>query len=286
MFKHNITSVRTPGATNGYLKESKKKECLVRFIRHGKSRAHDGEANRRAKLVALSSIGKAQAKDIASYLERKPDLIVSSPYLRAWQTALPTKERFPDVNCRVWSDVQEFSYLEAIDGVLSTQADRSPFVKEYWNICRPDWNFEGDKENESFKQLVQRAQNTLNRLQKYWENKQQCDTFIVIFTHEQFIRAIEGLINGTLKIEPDARDMKFFRQKLINTPLAFASGLEVKKNSLKADKWTCKEWMPEGEAKTVSINLFMNEIFVPIETTYSLMECHVHDKQAKVSLYS
>lgn len=189
----------------------------VLFIRHGKSETHAGKVAASSKRVPLTQEGKVQAKFIADRLERKPDLIVSSPYLRAWQTAGPTIRRFPKAPCKVWLDVQEFAYLGLLDGIPSSKEDRRELVEEYWTECNPSWNYNCE-ESESFTQFIQRTKTALDRLQKQKEFR-----FIVIFTHEQFIRAAQGLLEGWLKPAPDPANMWQFWQRLEKSPLPFGA---------------------------------------------------------------
>lgn len=194
----------------------------VLFIRHGKSETHAGKAGTSSRRVPLTLSGRDQAQDIANKLTCKPDLIISSCYLRAWQTALPTRRRFPTVPCKVWLDVQEFNYLGVIEGVFSSKEERSELVNEYWERNDPDWNF-GCKESEceSFSHFIQRTKATLARLQ-------QQKGLIIIFTHEQFIRAVQGLFEGWL--EPTPEKMRLFRQWLLDQPLPFCD-IQVMKDA-------------------------------------------------------
>lgn len=199
----------------------------VLFIRHSKSETHAGKAGTCSKRVPLTFCGKDQAQDIANKLTRKPDLIISSPYVRAWQTALPTRRRFPRVPCKVWLDVQEFDYLGVIEGVFSSKEERSELVTEYWEKNDPGWNFEcKESECESFAHFIQRTEATLARLQKQ-------KGLIIIFTHEQFIRAVQGLLAGWL--EPTPEKMRQFRQYLLDQPLPFGA-IQVMKDR-KMQSW-------------------------------------------------
>lgn len=212
----------------------------VLFIRHGKSETHAGKAGTCSRRVPLTLSGRDQAQDIANKLTRKPDLIISSRYLRAWQTALPTRRRFPTVPCKVWLDVHEFNYLGVIEGVFSSKEERSELVNEYWERNDPDWNFEcKESECESFSHFIQRTKATLARLQPQ-------KGLIIIFTHEQFIRAVQGLLEGWL--EPTPEKMRLFRQWLLDQPLPFCD-IQVMKDG-KMQGWAAyqeKEAARESE---------------------------------------
>lgn len=66
------------------------------LIRHGESIANAGEATDDHKSIPLSELGLKQAQALALQIPKRPDLIVTSPYLRAQQTAMYTIGRFPD----------------------------------------------------------------------------------------------------------------------------------------------------------------------------------------------
>lgn len=183
----------------------------VFFIRHGKSEAHIGKVAASSRQILLTPDGEEKAEKIAYELPYEPDLIISSPYFRAWKTAVPTMRRFPNVPRKVWLDVQEFTYLGPITGVPSSMEDRYPLVEEYWEKSDPDWHF-GHKESESFTQFLQRTEAILARLEKH-------KGFIFIFTHEQFIRAAQGILEGWLKPTPEK--MRQFRRLLKTQPLPF-----------------------------------------------------------------
>ena len=81
------------------------------LIRHGESIANAGEATQDHRNIPLSELGLKQAQSLALQIPRRPDLIVTSPYLRAQQTAMCTIGRFPDTVTGIWDCVHEFVYL-------------------------------------------------------------------------------------------------------------------------------------------------------------------------------
>lgn len=85
----------------------------VRFIRHGQSIANAGAFTADPAGIALSALGHAQAQQLADGLDRAPRLIVSSPFLRAQQTAAPTRLRYPEAASETWP-IQEFTYLHRL----------------------------------------------------------------------------------------------------------------------------------------------------------------------------
>ena len=67
----------------------------VFLIRHGESESNAGLASAGPGSAPLTADGHQQAEQIARVLADVPALIVTSPYLRARQTAQPTIRRFP-----------------------------------------------------------------------------------------------------------------------------------------------------------------------------------------------
>ena len=82
----------------------------VWLIRHGQSESNAGLPSADWRGIPLTELGHQQAERIAEVFADPPKLIVSSPYLRAQQTAQPTIARYPGAACEEWP-VQEFSYL-------------------------------------------------------------------------------------------------------------------------------------------------------------------------------
>ena len=96
------------------------------LIRHGESIANAGEATQDHRNIPLSELGLKQAQALALQIPKKPDLIVTSPYLRAQQTAMCTIGRFPDTVTGIWDCVHEFVYLAPATCVGTTSQQRRP----------------------------------------------------------------------------------------------------------------------------------------------------------------
>ena len=150
------------------------------LIRHGESIANAGEPTEDHKNIPLSMNGMEQARHLADQIETAPDLIVTSPYLRAQQTALPTMAKFPQAERGIWDCIHEFVYLAPATCVGTTFAQRRPRVIAYWRRLDPDY-VDGEGA-ESYARLIGRIDETLSLLQSRKER------FIILFTHAQFIR--------------------------------------------------------------------------------------------------
>ena len=122
------------------------------LIRHGESIANAGEATQDHRNIPLSELGLKQAQALALQIPKKPDLIVTSPYLRAQQTAMCTIGRFPDTVTGIWDCVHEFVYLAPATCVGTTSQQRRPRVINYWRKLDPDY-VDGEGA-ESYRQLI------------------------------------------------------------------------------------------------------------------------------------
>ncbi len=178
----------------------------VLLIRHGESLSNAGLPTSLPKDVVLTELGIKQAKCITEYLKSQfsLDLIVTSSYQRAKQTAEPTKDLFRSVSEKEWP-VHEFTYLSSMHGENSTVHDRRPLVETYWKMCDPFY-FDGPG-SESFEQFIERVHQVL----VYLKSTKEYNT-IAIFSHEQFIRALLWLsLRNMINLCQDTMlDFRFF----------------------------------------------------------------------------
>ena len=84
------------------------KEIL--WIRHAQSIGNAGMPTENRSSFPLSAVGYEQAEALAKKIPFTPDLIVSSPFRRAWETAAPTSARYPAVKMEIWPEIHEFTY--------------------------------------------------------------------------------------------------------------------------------------------------------------------------------
>lgn len=184
----------------------------ILLIRHGESKSNAGLPTLCPENVALTDSGIDQAQCIARCFafQVPPDLIVTSSYQRTKQTAVPTMLRFPSVPVEVWP-VEEFTYLSREEFVYpSGKADRKPLVDVYWEICDP--RLVDGPGSESFEQFIERVRGVVESI------KETSYDTIVIFSHEQFIRALQKVTEGKL-VAPDAETMYTFKAELNSDPL-------------------------------------------------------------------
>jgi probable phosphoglycerate mutase len=156
----------------------------ARLIRHGQSTSNTGRETTDPAMIPLSETGKQQADVVAHSFDRSPDLIVTSPFLRAQHTAVPITERFPSVPVTQWP-VEEFTYLGRLHGQRTTGLERRPLVDAYWNAADP--RYVDDEKSESFEGVCARARRLLTQLS-------QRDGTVAVFTHGLFMRVVLWVI--------------------------------------------------------------------------------------------
>ncbi|MFC5182385.1 histidine phosphatase family protein [Actinomadura harenae] len=175
----------------------------VWLIRHGQSESNAGRPSNGPGASPLTPLGRRQADHIAALLPTAPSLIVSSAFVRARETAMPTRARFPGAPYEEWP-VQEFTYLGSLHGPNTTNAQRLPYAEAYWKRSDPSHVDGGD--GESFQDLISRARATLESLAARPE-----PGLTVVFTHGLFIcAALWTLLTGIT--EPTPEQMRAFRR--------------------------------------------------------------------------
>jgi 2,3-bisphosphoglycerate-dependent phosphoglycerate mutase len=152
----------------------------VYFVRHAESTANAGHITSKPGDSPLTARGWLQAQCAADAMVQAPELIVTSAFVRAKQTAEPLSRQYPRVPCEVWN-VQEFTYLDPKRCQSMTYEDRRPLVEAYWRKCEP--TYQDSQDCESFQGFMERVYEMVLKLTDALQNA------IVVFTHGQFMRA-------------------------------------------------------------------------------------------------
>lgn len=162
-------------------------------VRHGESESNAGLPTANHSSAPLTERGHREARAVANVLPVAPDLVVTSSYLRAVQTAAPLIERFAPVTCEQWA-IQEFACLSSATYDGTTASARRPVVDAYWERCDP--HYCDGPGAESFVQLVGRVRVFLRAL------SQRPEQHIVVFTHGDFLRTLVWyLLTGPATID-------------------------------------------------------------------------------------
>lgn len=161
------------------------KRTIAFLIRHAESTANAGQVSDSPATIPLTTQGQQQADQLAEQFEYAPHLVISSPFIRTLQTAIPTLKRFPSVAYDIWA-IQEFTYLSPVACKHTTAAQRHPLVEAYWQ--RNDPAYVDGAGAESFNELIQRVKDFLQKLQNQYG-------LLYVFTHGQFMRATQLVLN-------------------------------------------------------------------------------------------
>lgn len=194
---------------------------MIWLIRHGESEANAGQSTGATAAIGLTPLGQAQAAALPAAFERAPDLIVSSGYRRAIDTAAPTRARFPQARYEQWP-IHEVAVLSSASRHNTTPEQRQPLVAAYWQ--RADPHYIDGPGAESFVQLIERARDTLERL------RQIDQPFVAVFGHGLFTRA---LLWAHFVAPPalDAERMRTFRSFLTGFRVPNVSIIQVYRTS-------------------------------------------------------
>jgi probable phosphoglycerate mutase len=176
----------------------------VWLVRHAESYGNSGGQTATPQSIELTEAGKQQAEGLADEISNKPDLIITSPFIRTLQTAEPLLAKFPEAKHEQWP-VYEFTYICPAKCHNTSMEDRMPLVMEYWD--RNDPNYCDGDGAESFFSFINRVANFAKKL------KNRPERFIVVFSHYQFIAAYDWF-NGLEQSPITAEQMKNFKQYL------------------------------------------------------------------------
>jgi len=185
---------------------------MLKLVRHAESCANVGSISADYAAIPLTEQGHKQAAELAQSLPHSPDWIGVSPYLRAKQTAKPLLCRFPSVPVHELP-VHEFTYISPSRCADRSPSDLKPHVDAYWHKLDPDHN--DGKGAESFADLLRRAKTFL-------ADAATRPGVGVVFTHAQFIRAIQVLLSAPPHCTETFLMQSFFKMRK-TTPVPNAS---------------------------------------------------------------
>lgn len=117
----------------------------VYFVRHGQSSSNAGALSVPHAEVPLSPLGEAQSLAVAPLLPAQPALVLTSPYVRARQTAAPycalCGVQMHEVDLLHEFDAIAFHLIEGMTG-----EQRRPVTAEFWGKADPLLRTGKDKE--------------------------------------------------------------------------------------------------------------------------------------------
>jgi broad specificity phosphatase PhoE len=191
--------------------------ALTWLVRHGQSASNAGLPAIGHGEVPLTALGREQAREVARRVDRQPDRLIVSPFLRARETAAPIRERWPRTPCEVWP-IQELTYLSPTRCKGTTADVRRPWIEAYWRGCDPDYLDGSDAE--SFRAFMARLADFDRRLSALDGD------FAIAVGHGQFFRAYLWGRDRGFAVAPEW--MRNYRAAETSQPMANGEIIELK----------------------------------------------------------
>lgn len=177
------------------------------LVRHGETEVNSGIWSSNPNDTHLTLKGIEQAKRGAAEVVLQPDLIISSPLVRAQETSHFYKERWPHTATLI-SPIQEFIYLSPQKLSLLRPEVRKRQVHDYW--IKSDPFYRDSEETESFAAFLKRVSSFYTDIKGY-------KGYVIAIGHGQFFKAfLLGLEHG-FDVTPDW--MRFFRNEESTMPI-------------------------------------------------------------------
>ncbi|HXA21588.1 MAG TPA: histidine phosphatase family protein [Acetobacteraceae bacterium] len=190
---------------------------LIWLVRHGQSASNAGLPAVGHGEVPLTALGQEQAREVARRVDRQPDRLIVSPFVRAQETAAPIRERWPRTPCEVWP-IQELTYLSPSRCKGTTADVRRPWIETYWRGCDPDYVDGPDAE--SFRAFMARLADFDSRLSALGGD------FAIAIGHGQFFRAYLWGRDRGFAVAPEW--MREYRAAETSRPMANCEIIELK----------------------------------------------------------
>ncbi len=137
--------------------------------RHGSSHSNEGGASADSWEIQLTPTGEVQAREAAhqwaQIIASKTFRLVTSPMLRARQTAEHVQALYPHIVLEVVDGLREFEPFDFSQRPAMQPAERKPLLLDYWAACDPERVGDG-RRAESFARFRQRVEVALAGLQR------------------------------------------------------------------------------------------------------------------------
>ena len=181
----------------------------VYLVRHGESEGNKQEIYQTQE-VPLSSRGKRQAELIAKRLKDKNiDIIYTSPYLRARQTAEIIAQRL-NLKVKCWDSLREKKRPSELDGLRYSDPKARKIKKIILaNQLNGDWKF---SDEESFNELLARARQVGRNLVKQNDGEN-----VLCVSHVKIIFMIVLSLIFQEKLTPEVFWPFYYHSQLANT---------------------------------------------------------------------
>ena len=168
------------------------------LVRHGQSADHEGDRRQKPDSV-LGKNGKRQARALAARMTKeKVDVIISSKWDRAYQTAETVAKKLK-LKLQVIEYIHEKEQNPALYGATMTSGLQERYVNAVKQFGADlDWRFDG--EGESIRDVIGRVNKFREYLLKNYASKN-----VVVVSHGLFIRTFI-----ILALLPECSDKTFY----------------------------------------------------------------------------
>ena len=185
------------------------------LIRHGQSMVNSGVWTDKPHATTLSPLGEETAQAAAAKVIEEPTVIISSPLIRAVDSANYIRKVWPEVASVIWP-IEEFIYLSPAKLSVLTKNQRNELISAYWRTADPSYCDAQD--TESFKTFISRVENFYTQVSKL-------QGFVVVVGHGQFFKAF--LLGLKFGFSPDKVWMKRYREQELKSAIKNSEIIEL-----------------------------------------------------------
>lgn len=179
----------------------------VWLLRHGQSQINAGIWQADPANAALTELGREQAEQSAAQITSCPNLIVTSPLLRAQESGQYIMQKWPQTKTEIWP-IQELVYLSPPKLQHLSPDEKKERINTYWQQGNPDY-YDGEQA-ESFASFLERVKNFHDQLLTQ-------QGFVVIIGHGMFFKAYQFALTHGFQATSDY--MQAFRLVEVANPL-------------------------------------------------------------------
>ncbi len=211
-------------------RKSTRTRCVF-FVRHGESQSNAGGITMPHADIPLTDRGRAEAVELVSLLPVRPGKILSSPFLRAVDTAQPYAER-TTARVELETLLCEFDMIDPALIAGLNQSQRRPIAENFWHEADPQLQLGNDAE--TFEYFSRRVRTfTAEALTSLPHNT-------VCFGHGIWISMLAWQLLG-FPCET-SRDMRLFRRFQAGFPIP--NGAIYVVNELRPGEWALRVASP------------------------------------------
>ncbi len=191
----------------------------IYLVRHGESASNAGQATDDPGLIPLTDLGEAQARQLAAELDIRPQRVITSEYVRAIDTAKPFCGKYK-IELNTHRLLHEFTMLDPQEVAGTTNAQRRPLVKNYWEVSNTECRMGPGAE--TFSEFANRVDGFLNELDS-------APNHTVVFGHGIWFALLLWRVLGFTAYDDTA--MRSFRRFQLALPMPNCAVYELHSQS-------------------------------------------------------